>query len=412
MKKILTFILIISMLVVGMAPGIASGDAEPVIFWGYWDGDVADQINQIVSAFNNEFGQNVQYVCQADMMNAYQAAVIANDEPDIMLWDASEVRKYARMNQLLSIDDYLAEKEIPTADFNDECIRELTVNDALYGLPMNIDIWGMYVNLDILAKAGIEKAPSTWDEVKEAAVAAQNVDGVTVGLNMRFAPYLFNSFVVANNGKPLSEDGLTVNLDDRAMEVLNYFKELIDAGVYKTTYAAANGADGFITGEEAMVFWPTSMLRTYKNYGNEMNFTFMPIPQGRAEGAKAGGTQTSWCLVIPAKAKHADVAKDFLAYALHNADNSLIWCDIVGGFSALKAVQQDEKFANDPYLKNILADLENHKIRSDVPGFINLEGTCYGPEIEAMFEGSQTPEETLAKMKADGDKLLKQYRGE
>ncbi len=385
---------------------------EDLIFWGYWDGDVANQINEIITAFNAKTGNHVQYVCQADMMNTFQAAAISNDVPDIMLWDASEVRRYARMGQLLNIDDYIAAAGIPKTDFNDESIRELTVDDKLYGFPMNLDIWGLYVNLDILRKAGIEKAPSTWDEVKAAAVASMKVDGVKVGLNMKMAPYLFNSFLSANNGKPLSDDNLTVNLDDKALQVLDYFKELIDSGAYTTKYAAENGSDGFLTGEEAMTLWPTSMLRTYKTYGDQIDFTFMPIPQGRADGAQAGGTQTSWSLVIPAASKHTQVAQEFLAFALHDNENSLKWCDIVGGFSALKAVQNDEKFANDKYLKNVIADLDNHKIRSDVPGFINLEGTCYGPEIEKMFEGTQTPEDTLKVMKTEGDKLLAQYRGD
>jgi multiple sugar transport system substrate-binding protein len=345
------------------------------------------------------------------MMNAFQAAAIAGDVPDIMLWDATEVRRYARLNQLLNIDDYLAANTIPKTDFNNESIRELTVEDKLYGLPMNIDIWGLYVNLDILEQAGISTPPATWDEVKDAALASMEVSGVKAGINMKWAANLFNSFLVANNGQPLSDDGLTVNLDDKALQVLKYFKELIDAGVYSTQYAAADGADGFLTGEEAMTFGPTSMLRTYKGYSNDINFTFMPIPKGRNDGAKAGGVQTSWSLVIPAQAKNSETAQAFAVFALHNNENSLKWCDIVGGFSPLKAVQNDEKFANDPYLKNVLAELDNHMIRSDVPGFINLEGTCYIPEIQKMFEGTQSPEDTLKIMTEEGDKLLEQYRG-
>lgn len=385
---------------------------EEVLFWGYWDGEVESQINEIVTAFNESTGSNVKYVCQADMMNAFQAAAIAGDVPDVMLWDASEVRRYARLGQLKSFDEFLAQAGTSKEDFNNESIRELTVDDKLYGLPMNLDIWGVYVNMDILKQAGIEKAPTTWDEIQEAAAAAMKVDGVKVGLNMKMAPYLFNSFLAANNGQPLSEDGQTVNLDEKALQVLDFFKELIDSGVYTTQYTASSGADGFLTGEEAMTLWPTSMLRTYKTYGDELDFTFVPIPKGRAEGAKAGGTQTSWSLVVPEHAKHAQTAQQFVEFALHNDENSLKWCEIVGGFSALKSVQNDDQFANDKYLKNVLADLDNHQIRSDVPGFINLEGTCYGPEIEKMFEGSQSPEDTLKVMKSEGDKLLEQYRGE
>lgn len=49
---------------------------------------------------NAEKGTNITYVCQADLVNAYQAASLAGDVPDIMLWDANEVRRYAKMGQL------------------------------------------------------------------------------------------------------------------------------------------------------------------------------------------------------------------------------------------------------------------------------------------------------------------------
>lgn len=391
----------------------APQEPQELTFWGWWDGDVADQIQKIIDGFNASHpGITVNYVTQSDMMNTFQAAAIAGDVPDIMLWDASEVRRYAALNQLHAIDGHLADNQVQTSEWNDESIRELTGQGGLYGLPINIDIWGLYANLDILKEVGIDKAPATWDEVEAAAVAAMKVDGVKVGLNMKMAPYLFNSFLVANAGQPLSDDSKTVNLDDRAKEVLNYFKELIDAGVYSTTYASAGGGDGFTTGEEAMTLWPTSMLRNYKAYAEDIDFTFMPIPAGRAAGAKAGGVQTSWSLVIPAGSKHAQAAEEFLLYVTHTPENSLAWAEIVGGFSALKAVQNDPQFANDPYLKNVLADLGNHKIRSDAPGFISLEGTVYGPEIEKMFEGTQTPEQTLEIMTTEGNKFLAQARGE
>ena len=74
--------------------------------------------------------------------------------------------------------------------------------------------------MDILNEAGIDKAPATWDELKEAAVASMDVEGVKVGLNMKMAPTLFNSFLVANNGQPLSDDGMTVNFPDKLTAAL------------------------------------------------------------------------------------------------------------------------------------------------------------------------------------------------
>lgn len=95
------------------AAGSAGEDAssaltsEEVVFWGPWDGEVGGQIEAIIDEYNTEKGTNVSYVCQADLVNAYQAAALAGDVPDIMLWDANEVRRYAKMGQLKSIDEEL-----------------------------------------------------------------------------------------------------------------------------------------------------------------------------------------------------------------------------------------------------------------------------------------------------------------
>lgn len=389
------------------APQTPSGDA---VFWGYWDGEVADQITAVLDEFNEETGANVTYVAQADMMNAFQASAIAGDVPDIMLWDAQEVRRYGRLGQLAPLNEHLDASGVSTADFNDQSMVELTADDQVYGLPVNLDIWGVYVNLGILAEAGVDAPPATWDEVAEAAEAAMAVDGVTAGINLKMAPYLFNSFLYANGGTPLSDDETTVNLDSHAEDVLDYFRELIDAGAYSSTYAATGGGDGFVTGEEAMTLWPTSMLRTYQDYADQIDFTFMPIPEGRASGSHPGGIQTSWSLVTPANAENGDTAKAFIEWAAHQDENSLRWAEILGGFSALKSVQNDPQFANDPYLKNILADLDNHVIRSDAPGFTTLEGTVYAPEIQKLFEGTQSVADTLTVMKREGDLFLEQAR--
>lgn len=397
--------------------GKASGNtgeenSKDLTFWGPWDGETQEQIQVIVDGFNKENDANVKYVSQADMMNTFQASSISGDVPDVMLWDGTEVRRYAKMNQLEPLDSYMEKLDIPLADYNDQAIDELTYDKEVYGIPINIDIWGVYCNLDILNKAGIKEVPKNWEELEAAAVASMDVAGVKTGLNMKNAPGLFNSFLVANNGSALTADGKKLNLNENALQTLEFYKKLLDDKVYSTDYSASKGSDGFLTGEEAMTFWPTSMLRTYKKYGDKMNFTFVPIPAGEAEGAKAGGIQTSFSLVVPQKASNKELATKFIKYALHDEKNSLIWSDIIGGFSTLKSIQNDEKFANDPYLKNVLSELNNCKVRSDVPGFINLEQTCFIPEIEKMFEGSQTPQKTIQAMDKQGNELLKKYREE
>jgi multiple sugar transport system substrate-binding protein len=389
-----------------------------ITFWGSWGGDVEESINEILDKYNATSATKVKYVVQSDIMTTFATANATGDVPDIMLWDASEVSKYAQKGVLASIDDKLAAANIDKGEYNSECIRELTLDDKLYGLPLNIDIWGIYVNMDIMKSLDLS-APTTWEQLKEAAIKATERDSsgklTRAGLSMQWLPYLFTSFMVSNGANVLSDDGKTTTVNnDAGREVLTFFKSLLDAKVYDIGFEStlAQGEDAFLTGRSAMAIWPTSMLRTYQTYGDTMDFTFVPIPAGPGPDARIGGIQTSFCFVIPAKSKNIDAAFDFMEFSLHDVNNSIAWCQIVGGLSPLVAAQDDPVFADNKYYANVLADINGLKIRPKAPGFIQVEGNVFAPNIQQVFEGTLSVDDCLKNMQTDGDTMLAQYRNE
>ncbi|HOG46407.1 MAG TPA: extracellular solute-binding protein, partial [Anaerolineae bacterium] len=401
-------------------PAETASPAAPaeITFWGSWGGDVEKSINVILDKYNATSATKVKYVVQSDIMTTFATANATGDVPDIMLWDASEVSKYAQKGVLAPINDKLAGASINKGDYNSECIRELTLDDKLYGLPLNIDIWGIYVNLDIIKSLGLS-APTTWDELKEDAIQATQRDSsgklIRAGLSMQWFPYEFTSFMVADGASVLSDDGKTTTVNnDTGRKVLSLFKGLLDAGVYDIGFESglSQGEDAFLTGRSAMVVWPTSMLRTYQTYGDKMDFTFAPIPAGPDPGARIGGIQTSFCFVIPAKSKNIDAAFDFMKFSLHDVSNSISWCQIVGGLSPLIAAQNDPFFANNKYYANVLSGINGLKIRPKAPGFIQVEGSVFAPNIQELFEGTLSIDDCLKNMQTDGDTMLAQYRNE
>ena len=392
------------------AAGSAGEDAssaltsEEVVFWGPWDGEVGGQIEAIIDEYNTEKGTNVSYVCQADLVNAYQAAALAGDVPDIMLWDANEVRRYAKMGQLKSIDEELKADGIDTADFNDESIKELTYEDHLYGLPMNIDIWGLYVNMDILNEAGIDKAPATWDELKEAAVASMDVEGVKVGLNMKMAPTLFNSFLVANNGQPLSDDGMTVNLDDRALEVLEFFQELIDAGAYNTS-VSTDGSNEIVSqmtaGDAFMVIDCSSRYTAIKKADPECPVNISVFPARDTKDTKImlwPGTN----LNVNANAANPEECLEFISYVT-GSEGSSAWLEAAGGSEISVAQLSDTETWPEHF-----SQLETYADTVTMIPVVNWPSSgsanALGEGIAGMLAGVKSVDNVLADMDANWGK--------
>lgn len=60
-------------------------------------------------------------------------------------------------------------------------ITATTIGDTWYGVPLFTSMYGMVYNKDILAEAGYDKAPETWDELFECAAACtidEDGDGI------------------------------------------------------------------------------------------------------------------------------------------------------------------------------------------------------------------------------------------
>ncbi|WP_169082625.1 ABC transporter substrate-binding protein [Paenibacillus sp. PL91] len=384
--------------------------AVELTFWGDWGGEGQIQFETMVDAFNKSQDKiRVKYVLQQDMITKFLTAATSGGSPDILFWDRWRTSLYAPKNVLHPIDEYLERDGISRDDYYEESLKELSLNDKLYGLPLTVDARALFYNKKLLAEAGLEP-PKTWDELAAAAAKLTKWNGnklEVAGFSLGDVG-LFNMYVQQAGGQMITEDGKTNFNNEQGKQVLQYWDQLLNQDkVYKVGFeqGLGEGQDAFVTGKLAMQYTGPWMLSTYKKYGKDLEFGIVPPPAG-PNGDK-GSVMGGFGLVIPEGAKHKEESWTFIKWWLANKDNALLWAKTSLNIPGYKPALEDPFFKDDPLWQPFMETLEFAKVRPNHPGYSVMEGDALIPNLQLFQQNKQSIEDTLKKSQEQGDKLLK-----
>lgn len=386
-------------------------DASKITMWGEWSGEGETQIKGMVDAFNAAHPEiQVEYVVQEDMITKFLTGATSGMVPDVMIWDRWQTALYAPRGVLAPINDYMSRDGVAAADFYEEAVRELSAGDQVYGLPLTVDARALFFNNAHLAEAGVQP-PTTWDELGAAAVALTKRDGDTLtqaGLSLGDVG-LFSMYLRQAGGKMLSDDGSTTAFNSpEGLAVLNFWKGLMDQGVYEVGYESGlgEGQDAFVTGKVSMHYTGPWMLSTYQKYGAELDFGVAPPVTG--PNGDRGGVMGGFGLVITEASQNKDAAWELLNWWLGDPANAKTWGETSRNIPGNRTAAQDPLFSEDPYIKPVLDTLEFAQIRPTFAGYSPMEGDALIPNLQLFMEGKQSAEDSLARAQEDGDRILQE----
>lgn len=157
-------------------------------FWSMWT-ETEPQAEVIMSAVN-EFNAvnpavkvNIQWNGR-DIRKTIKAALDAKQEIDIFEGDPNWLAKNLGMNYAIKLDDYYAKTYATTEGkaFKDTLvpslvnwISSLSKDEGIYYVPNQAYAVCMFYDKALFKKAGIDKAPSTWDELLAACEKLKNI---------------------------------------------------------------------------------------------------------------------------------------------------------------------------------------------------------------------------------------------
>lgn len=178
MVKSAFVLMLVVLLALAVTPALGQEVAElpadcGVVSLDYWNpftGPDGPFMGQMVDAFNAANPNIVvTMTTQGEYYTQLSTAAASNTLPDIAIVHADQVATQAYRNVLRPIDAVVEAAGIDGADFPEAVWNAGEVNDERYSIPLDIHPMTMFVNMDLLATAGIEAVPATAEEFAAAA---------------------------------------------------------------------------------------------------------------------------------------------------------------------------------------------------------------------------------------------------
>ncbi|MEM9269136.1 MAG: extracellular solute-binding protein, partial [Pseudomonadota bacterium] len=164
------------------------------------------------------------------------------DAPDLANWYAgNRMLPYVNAGLFEPVTD-LWEKE-GLNDSLKSAASAMEINGEKWGVPYTYYQWGVYYRKDLFEQAGAD-VPTNWEEFKEAGAKlnAAGITPITIGTKYLWtAAGVFDYLNLRTNGYEFHMDltaGKIAWNDERVINTMNNWKELLDAGFFIENHAA------------------------------------------------------------------------------------------------------------------------------------------------------------------------------
>jgi multiple sugar transport system substrate-binding protein len=274
---------------------------------------------------------------------------------DVVGLDGAWVNDFVRQGSLANLSELMS-----AAGFDDsELAAQIQLNGSTYMIPVVNFVYPVFVNLDLLAAAGIESLPSTRSEFAAAASAltnpSANVYGWVLPLSMEQPNGIQNdvmSWVWASGGS-MMQDGMPNLVGNEAVSsVAEFIKGLYEAGVIAPgafSLREQDKVEEFTNGRVGMMISSLAHINLIRERNPDLNFAITALPAADDYEGPRGLPYASWGIGIAENSQHKAEAWKLIEF-LMSADVNSRLSSIANAFpgninSTPDFVQTDELFA-------------------------------------------------------------------
>ncbi|MFI6697558.1 sugar ABC transporter substrate-binding protein [Streptomyces sp. NPDC050509] len=241
------------------------------------------------------------------------SAAAAGTLPDVAQMGGSYLGEFAELGVLEPVDT----KTFDEKDFFPSGWQQGEVDGQAYGVPWYVDTRVLYYRTDLAEKAGIDKAPATWKELRDLATAYQQKAGTKWGLSIQPSGLdtvqNFYSFLYSAGGEIVDDKGEAVIDSPQAVRALKEYGSYFDKGLSnKSVQPGYDVVKDFGNGRVPMFFggpWHVTLL----NEGQPQiagKWAVANVPADASSVSMAGGSS----LVISKDSEHKAAATRFITY--------------------------------------------------------------------------------------------------
>lgn len=284
------------------ASATADGKTE-VVFWHAMSGDLETALNNQVDDFNaSQDDYEVTPIFQGtyeEALTKFNAVAGSADAPAIMQTFEVGTKYMIDTNKITPVQEFIDKENFDTSVWEENILSYYQVDGKQYSMPFNSSTPVLIYNKDAFKEAGLdpEKAPRTYDELKQAAKALTTDD--QTGFTILNYGWFFEQLVAAQGGLYVDNDNGRSGNPTKAVfdgeEGQNAFNLIKDMYDEKTFLNVGQNWDdmraAFQSGNVAMYLDSSAGVRTVvDNAPFDVGVSYLPVPnESDREGVVIGG---------------------------------------------------------------------------------------------------------------------------
>ncbi len=343
------------------------------------------------------------------------AAFAANEGPDIFNLEINDSYSFIANGRVAAVDTKAAGYKSDTDLINSYMtgmLDPVIENKKVYGLPLELTNWCIYLNKQIFIDAGLDPEkdiPSTWEEILSVSekIALHNGEIITRrGFDFRYPYYLISwiPMVEQLGGKLISDDGKTAIVNDAAwLKALSYMAEFgpNNKNLGSPTYTAARKVFDNNQNEIAMslsgLYQEQRMAAANADFYNSDDWMVIPFPQWKdAVKVEPAHYYGHYYMVNSQKTPAQQAASwKLLSFMLSHDEEYLEKVAIV---QPTKTLFESATFKNMPYSDVFKSDLEKSSIVYYAENSSKID-SLLKTAVESVMLSGVTPEKALADLK-------------
>lgn len=404
---------------VAATPDTKSGSTVEIEFWHALSGRNGEIVQKIVDDYNAyQSGIKVNAVFQGDYYacaSKLQAALIAGNQPDVIMLEVALVGQFASAGVLVDFNQYFSKEEV--ADFQEGLLVDTIINGNFNAVPFNRSTPVLYVNKTMLKNAGLNpEGPKTWAELHSFSKTIGEKNPGVVGCEIPVDIWFFESGLFQQGASVLADDLKSVNFNnEKGVTLIKHWQDMIKDGSMKPPVGKDyNGWDAaisdFVGQKTAMITVSTGYLKgLIDQVGTsfELGTSFLPAYEEGKFATPTGGANIAVLNMNGDERINASV--EFVKYLTRK--------DIVGEFcvqtgyvpttkSSLSYAALQEMYKEHPQYITAVDHLKYAHKRSIISGYREMAVTIQENIREAMLYTDTDPSKILAKASEEVTKIL------
>jgi len=363
---------------------------------------------EILAPFEEEHGVsvNLTLIPWASYEEKYLTGISSGEGPAVGYMYTEMMGDYVANGALVAFDEYLSDAAAEKMLY----LPQGQIQGEQYAMPFVVGgMRVLWANTDLLAQAGIDDLPQTWDDLLEDSQMLLDA-GITPMLQEWGAPdrgmlnHTFFPLLWQAGGEILTEDGSKTAFNSpEGIEAAEFLMELLEKGYMPSSVSGLNGDEvkaAFLSGQTAFMYGSDGTLPELEGTGIKADF--VPSLAGKQEGTFVASDALVMLQACPDK----QLCTELVEHILDAPQMTLFHERIV----AYPPITTDEEA--DPTSAFAAAYEEKSDDLRSLPiaaGGAAVYNSLY-QNLQQMILGQKSPEEALRDAATAGDAALESAR--